>query len=676
LSSIQLQICGIIEQGGGTSLQGFRMQRSVSFRVYSLLALCGWIIVASWAAGNQTEAMPVPPAFPRDRPLAQACSSGPDLQIQSVTIDPEPPAPNHSYNVHVEIINTGIVTGTADTWTGIYLGDGPSGSPDFETEVPANTAGLDHTGVHVSHLTVPSDYATSGYHYLWVQIDTRTDVGEGSCPGGENNNVTGPIEVFIPTDATPTPTQTPIPPPQIYFFDPGNVTIEPGESVTLSWQAYGDAVSVTLDGVSVPLQDTRTVQPTENHVYTLRAENPGGFVERTCRITVREPTATPTPSPTPCTLAIIHEFGATKTSILRGQETTLYWDLSGATEAYLDGKGVEGVSQKTVTLNQTTIFTLLAHNDCGDVEKTLKISVRYATPTLTPSPTRTATPTHTPRPPTATPTRNVLPTPTATLTASATPTGTVTTTGTQTPTPDLATPPTLGPQTPTITPGVTSTSSALNSPLTPPTPSKTADKTSTVESETVEVTPTQVVTATLAATATKTSISPHTPTVTSSPPLMTVTPTPSWFTATPSPQPPTATPVAVGGEAPPTAEPTSVPELGTVRMYLCPLGVLIVFAIGVLALSIVLPRLRERQETKEAYPLESADTVFDPDEPLEVKSPISSDLDEVAVAIELDELVSPTPTATVEPTPGGDGSGVSESDHVEAPPVDPIQEND
>jgi hypothetical protein len=51
-------------------------------------------------------------------------------------------------------------------------------------------------------------------------------------------------------------------------------------------------------------------------------------------------------------------------------------------------------------------------------------------------------------------------------------------------------------------------------------------------------------------------------------------------------------------------------------MYLCPLGILIIFALSVLVLSVVLPRIRERREAQEALPLQPADTVFDPGEPL------------------------------------------------------------
>jgi hypothetical protein len=371
------------------------------------------------------------------------------------------------------------------------------------------------------------------------------------------------------------------------------VTVLAGETVTLKWQVYR-ADTVTLDGEPVASEGSLLITPQQaEHVYTLRAENPGGYASATSRVKVVQPTSTPTPTATPCPLATIHDFSATRTSIYRGEETTLYWDLSGATEAYLNGSGVIGVGQKKVTLDQTTVFTLVAHNECGDVEKSLTISVRYATPSPTPSPTRTPLPTWTPtatRPP-ATPTRHVLPTPT----------------------------PTPVPRTPTITPGVPA---VLASPLEP---SPTA---------TLVVTPTA--TATSTATATATAVPTDTSTPVPARRLEMVTPTPTSTAqmmavgeaAISTPVPATATPT-------PTPTPTQPLAAGSMRMYVCPLGILILFSASVLVLSLVLPRVRGRGD---ASPLTDSDTLFDPSELLPTEGyrvepdpqakPQSYDLDE------------------------------------------------
>jgi hypothetical protein len=85
-------------------------------------------------------------------------------------------------------------------------------------------------------------------------------------------------------------------------------------------------------------------------------------------------------------------------------------------------------------------------------------------------------------------------------------------------------------------------------------------------------------------------------------------------------------------------------------MYLCPLSVLLIFAIGVLILSVVLPRIQDRrqsgespwydrryagrrlptlQEVADGVLPTPADTMYDPDEPLadeeELPEPVSFD---------------------------------------------------
>jgi hypothetical protein len=61
-------------------------------------------------------------------------------------------------------------------------------------------------------------------------------------------------------------------------------------------------------------------------------------------------------------------------------------------------------------------------------------------------------------------------------------------------------------------------------------------------------------------------------------------------TATQTPASEPATPTAAAGSTG-----------GSIRAYLCPLSVLLVFAIGVLVLSIVMPRIQERRQGFETF---------------------------------------------------------------------------
>lgn len=577
------------------------MRKRLSFWVWTSIA-CGIWLVATWSLRDQAEAKLAPGRRLLEPVLQQPCTS-PDLVVQSISVEPDPPGVGQAYNVHIEIANLGTITGTNDSWAFVYVDRTPTGDPDAQGFSP--TAGLDtlNSGgpTVFAHLTLTGTHAAAGWHTVSVVIDSTFAVDESGC-NGENNNSAAIqfqiLEVYTPTPSptpppTPTqhPTSTPFPEPQIYMFEPASATVSRGDEVTLRWQVHGEAVSVYLDGELVAMEDSWVIRPTESHVYTLRAENPGGYVFDTCHITVVEPTLTPTPTSTPCQYAVIHEFGASPSIIIRGQTTIVFWDVSGADEVFLNSESVPSVSQRTLTLNQTTVFALLARNVCGDVEEELIVSAHYATPTFTPTPTLTQTPTRTPTPTkTSTPTKTVTPIPTST------PTRRVLYTPTKTPTRGTGTPSTTGTPTATGTitssgsgtPGATSTLSPFQSPLGTPTPRLTATPVGGRSTPTATPSPAAIGTSTRQATPTRTATAV---------PANTATPA---VTATKAAMVPTATCTAVVVEVTATPTPTPTRAVGAMRMYVCPLSVLLVFAIGVVVLSIVMPRIRSKQQTNEA----------------------------------------------------------------------------
>jgi hypothetical protein len=589
------------------------MQKRLSFWTLTAIALGVWLsIVWIVQASQQLE----PAAIGIRRPLQQACNdSRADLRIQEIRINSR--GIGQPFDVRVEIINdsTGD-NGLQDSWSYVYVDRSPSGNPDGQAFAP--TARLASEGSINANFTVTSGFATVGWHTVSVVIDATNLVTNEGC-GGENNNeraTSFEIKTVQPTD-TPPPTPTSFAPPQIYYFEPEEATIGRGDAVTLRWQVSGESISVTLDDEPVPVEAALEKYPSESHVYTLRAENPGGVVQKTSNITVADPTVTPTPTEAPCDYPIVHEFGASPSSVNRGERVTVFWDVERADQVFLNGEAVADVSAREFKIDRTTTFVLLARNACGDVEEDLTVQAsfatptRTATPTLTRTPTRTATPTATPRAtrtPTRTPTRNVLPT--RTFTATASPTRSVTPTATNT---SSAFESPLG--TPTGTAQATASASVT------PTGSATSRATATmtaVATTTVTSTPGSTVTAstTAAPTASVTSGVPAGATATAP---ATVTPATATATArptqtatatlTPTAVPPTATVDASGsaggavptmtssvGPSGPSGTPTSVPPLGTVRMYLCPLAVLLLFAVGVVILSIVVPRIQERQQ--------------------------------------------------------------------------------
>ena len=554
----------------------------------------GMWLLGVWGVQVQAEQVSTRPASACavDAPQQQSCAEcqqRPDLQIQGIRLEPDPPGVDQSYNVHVQILNA-CAASPSNSWAHLYINRAPVGDPDLEAF--ARTAGLGRGQSIEAHFTITHAYAIAGWHTLSVRIDALNDVPNEACDGESNNEgaATFDIRQIYPTN-TPPPTLTPFPAPEIFFFTPEEETVAYGDPVVLQWQVNGQAVSVYLDGELMPMVNTYTVYPTEDHVYTLRAENPGGSVYKTSRITMVEPTETPTLTPTPCEEPIIREFGSVPDSVVRGERVTVYWDVSNAREVFLNGTGVEGVSSKTFRLDRTTEFVLTARNDCGEVSSTLTVLARYATPTWTftptstPTPTRTATPTYTPYVPTSTPTRNVLDTPTSTVVPGSThtPTSTATNTAFESP---------VGPGTPTRTPPPTPTDTSTPE----ATPSGTVTETATLE-------PTVTATATQPATDTPLPTPTLLPTET---PTLIVMPSPS-ATATLLDSRMTVVPDTAATEAAATLTPAPTPSAalssttGSIRAYLCPLSVLLVFAVGVLALSIVMPRLQERRPGYQAF---------------------------------------------------------------------------
>ena len=321
------------------------------------------------------------PPINGQKPLQQSCTGGSDLQIQSIRVDPDPPDWDQPYEVHVGIINAGDVTVTVGTWAYLYFDKVISGTPDAQAYAP--TTNLIGGAMITAHFYM-SGTAQPGWHNVLVEIDATDAVSEaqGSC-AGENNNQDG-IQFNVPLQPTPTPMSYPL--PTIVFFDPGNIVIPSGDPVTLRWRVSGQSVTVLLDGHSVSLEDSRTVYPTQYTVYQLYAVNPTGRVTATCAISIATPTPTPTPtltpalipsptiSPTSCPTPTIFHFAASATEVPRGSQVTLSWSAFNATEVYLNGRGVEGFSDKTVTVNELITYTLFAYNTCNQSSAQKEVS--------------------------------------------------------------------------------------------------------------------------------------------------------------------------------------------------------------------------------------------------------------------------------------------------------------
>jgi hypothetical protein len=150
--------------------------------------------------------------------------------------------------------------------------------------------------------------------------------------------------------------------PKIEFFRsiPSHESaVTGGEPVLLEWKVSGTAVSVYLDGLLVGMEGTRTVQPTEDRTYTLRAENPVGYEEEHIPLRVA------------CNAPKIVYFEASSGKIEKNKSVTLAWRVEGADSVLLDGRErpkseVEVGSVSSGNLVETTTFVLTAYPACSD----------------------------------------------------------------------------------------------------------------------------------------------------------------------------------------------------------------------------------------------------------------------------------------------------------------------
>jgi len=164
---------------------------------------------------------------------------------------------------------------------------------------------------------------------------------------------------LTPASSDPTPVSLM---PVIAYFACDPCVVEPGGSATLSWDLDG-ATAAYLDGRGVAAPGDTIVYPDQTTTYRLTAVNNNGQSEKTVTVEVRG-------------LPTIHYFTCLPCEVTKGEQSTLSWDLSGATAAYLDGQGVPAPGSAVVAPAQTTTYRLLAASERGSVERLVTVTVQ------------------------------------------------------------------------------------------------------------------------------------------------------------------------------------------------------------------------------------------------------------------------------------------------------------
>lgn len=161
-----------------------------------------------------------------------------------------------------------------------------------------------------------------------------------------------------------------IPPSANFTANPESYQLGSGTaSSTLSWLAFGDVTSVTIDqGIGlVGLEGNLVVNPTETTTYSLTAIGPAGTSIRTVTIIV---TAPPPPSVT---------FSADPLTYISPGNTTLTWAVTGINISSISiNNGVGNVATEGSTVvspNVSTVYTITAENPGGTTTASVTITV-------------------------------------------------------------------------------------------------------------------------------------------------------------------------------------------------------------------------------------------------------------------------------------------------------------
>lgn len=254
---------------------------------------------------------------------------------------------------------------------------------------PVANAGPEQVGVAAGTMTLDgsSSYDPDGdaITYAWSQIGgAEVTLASPTAAKATFTGAAGQTYLFkltvtdsggLSSSATTRVTATNSPSAALVVrFDASPSNIAAGQSSQLTWLVQG-ASSVTIsNGVgSVAATGSTTVTPAATTTYTLTAVGPSGNVTATTTVTVGSAVVTGTPQ--------IIRFEGSPLNIQPGQQSTLSWTTTGATQVSISGVGaVTPNGSATVSPTQTTTYTLSANSSDGkSVTAPLTITVSTGT---------------------------------------------------------------------------------------------------------------------------------------------------------------------------------------------------------------------------------------------------------------------------------------------------------
>jgi hypothetical protein len=144
--------------------------------------------------------------------------------------------------------------------------------------------------------------------------------------------------------------------PEIQLFRASSVSINSGESVTLSW-AVKNAKQVEISGLGTQsASGMTTLKPEHTITYTLTAKNGSRSMQRDVLILVEPPPRVP---------LVIQRFEATPDRIKAGAETVISWSVTGAETVKLGKVDVAFSGTAPLRLERTATYELWARASDG-----------------------------------------------------------------------------------------------------------------------------------------------------------------------------------------------------------------------------------------------------------------------------------------------------------------------
>jgi len=272
-----------------------------------------------------------------------------------------------------------------------------AGSATQQVTVTVAAAPPPSLPVILSFTASPSSISTGGSSTLDWNVSGATSVsivpGAASVPASGSataspdstttytltaTNAAGTVtqSVTVAVTEAPTPSPTPTSLPVILAFAAEPTSISAGNNSNLRWNVYG-ASSIYIDNGVGTIPYTAgyvSVHPYSTTTYTLTATNAAGTATRQVTVTVA---AAPPPS-----LPVILSFTASPSSISAGGNSTISWNVTGATSVSISpgGGAVPASGSATASPASTTTYTITATNAAGSVTQQVTVTVAAAPP--------------------------------------------------------------------------------------------------------------------------------------------------------------------------------------------------------------------------------------------------------------------------------------------------------